>query len=221
MYREEISSQSEKGKLVMSEIERIWADFYDGVNRFIRNRVADEQIADDLTQDVFVKIHLHAKSLRDVAHIESWIYQIARRTVIDYYRRKQIQDDLPEDVVDLDAWDMGDEDLSYRLKMMIRGMIMGLPDIYRDALILTDFAGLTQQELADKLGLSLSGAKSRVQRGRSLLRELLLDCCHFELDQRGRVVDYQPRCVACAEANASLDGDSWRIAAKTDASEKP
>jgi hypothetical protein len=68
-----------------------------------------------------------------------------------------------------------------------------LPPRYRDALILTEWQGMSQDELAKKVGLSVSGAKSRVQRARSQLKQLLLDCCRFEIDRRGNVIDYTSR----------------------------
>jgi RNA polymerase sigma-70 factor, ECF subfamily len=72
-------------------------------------------------------------------------------------------------------------------------MIYSLPEPYRDALVLTEFDGLTQKELAERLGISLSGAKSRVQRGKEQLKRMLHDCCTFEFDRRGRVIDCEPR----------------------------
>jgi RNA polymerase sigma-70 factor (ECF subfamily) len=57
---------------------------------------------------------------------------------------------------------------------------------------------LSQQELARKAGIFLSGAKSRVQRAREKLRQLLLECCHFELDRQGRIIDYHKRCWRCS-----------------------
>jgi RNA polymerase sigma-70 factor (ECF subfamily) len=76
-------------------------------------------------------------------------------------------------------------------------MIAGLPEHYRQALLLTEYQGLTQEQLAERLGISLSGAKSRVQRAREKLRDMLLRCCHFEFDRRGRIVDYYQRCCCC------------------------
>jgi len=67
-----------------------------------------------------------------------------------------------------------------------------LPEPYRKALVLTELEGLTQQELADKVGISLSGAKSWVQRGRQQLKEMLTECCAFEFDRRGGVIDCTP-----------------------------
>jgi RNA polymerase sigma-70 factor, ECF subfamily len=81
-----------------------------------------------------------------------------------------------------------------------RRMIYSLPEPYREALVLTEFDGLSQQQLAERLGISLSGAKSRVQRGRQQLKEMLHECCTFEFDRRGKVIDCTPRTkTKCAE----------------------
>jgi len=84
-------------------------------------------------------------------------------------------------------------------------MVDSLPADYRQALLLTEYQGLTQRELAQKLGLSVSGAKSRVQRAREKLKAMLLDCCHFEFDRRGKVIDYQPNCACCANQEGCTD----------------
>jgi RNA polymerase sigma-70 factor (ECF subfamily) len=72
-------------------------------------------------------------------------------------------------------------------------MIERLSGEYRQAVILIDLEGLTQQEAAAQLGLSLSGMKSRVQRGRRQLKGMLEACCTIELDQRCGVADYDVR----------------------------
>jgi RNA polymerase sigma-70 factor, ECF subfamily len=72
-------------------------------------------------------------------------------------------------------------------------MIQLLPENYREAVILSELKGLTQKEVARLQGTSLSGAKSRVQRGRSLLKNMLAECCRLEFDHRGRLCDYEPK----------------------------
>ncbi len=72
-------------------------------------------------------------------------------------------------------------------------MLDSLPSHYAEALRLAEIEGLTQAEVARRLGLSLPGAKSRIQRGRKMLAETLLTCCHFELDQRGGVMAFERR----------------------------
>jgi RNA polymerase sigma-70 factor (ECF subfamily) len=72
-------------------------------------------------------------------------------------------------------------------------MIERLPGEYRQAVILVDLEGLAQQKAATQLGLSLSGMKSRVQRGRRQLKGMLEACCTIELDRRRGVIDYDVR----------------------------
>ncbi len=79
------------------------------------------------------------------------------------------------------------------LAQCLTPLIEQLPEHYRAALELSELQGLTQQETAGRLGISLSGAKSRVQRARAKLEELVHQCCRIELDHRGSVVDYEPR----------------------------
>jgi transcriptional regulator with XRE-family HTH domain len=97
-----------------------------------------------------------------------------------------------------------------RLRRVRRGSPSPLPWPYQQALLLTEYEGLTQKELAQRLGLSFSGAKSRVQRARDQLRELLLECCHFEFDRRGTIIAYYPNCERCA--TEACDADSHECA---------
>jgi len=66
--------------------------------------------------------------------------------------------------------------------------------------VIDPFTGrsLSREELSERLGISFSGAKSRVQRARAKIKQQLLDCCHFELDHAGRIIDYQPHCACCS-----------------------
>ena len=104
-----------------------------------------------------------------------------------------LHDDFAE-VLEVDG-----EDAASQLAVGLREMIGSLPRPYQEALMLVEIEGLSQKEVAEKLDLSYSGAKSRVQRGRRLLREALVNCCHIELDRRGRIIDYVPRDRLCQE----------------------
>jgi RNA polymerase sigma-70 factor, ECF subfamily len=180
----------------------IWETFHQALGRFIRSRVDDAATADDLLQDVYVKIHTHLCTLRDETNVQAWVYQVARNTVHDYYRRRRPV--LLDDEVLARIPDEGDEpeNIVEILASGVREMLNCLPDEYREALILTEYEGMTQKELAAHLGISLSGAKSRVQRARQKLRESYMACCHFQFDRLGKVIDYSPQCD-CACNNCS------------------
>jgi len=178
----------------MESIEQVWQEYHHKLLAFIRSRVGDVSIADDILQDVFIRIHSRIDTLKDTSKLQSWIYQIARNAVIDHYRARKSTEGLPESV-SLPETDPGDgppEDIDSCVQSMIRQ----LPDHYREAVMLSEIEGLTQKEVAERQGVSVSGAKTRVQRGRARMKEMLLDCCRFEFDRRGRVIDYErrPKC---------------------------
>lgn len=178
-------------------LEQIWHEFSGQLGRFIRARVADPATAEDILQDVFVKIQSRLDRLRDATKLQGWIYLIARNAIIDHYRTRRETVAVPESLV---AEPSPPSEEMEALKAAFRRMIDSLPEPYREALVLTEFEGLTQQELANRVGISLSGAKSRVQRGREQLKEMLAECCTFAFDRRGRVFDCTPHKKAdCAE----------------------
>jgi RNA polymerase sigma-70 factor (ECF subfamily) len=183
-------------------VESVWNQFSDRLHSFIRSRVPDEATAEDLLQEVFLRIHARMGTLRDMGKFESWIYQVTRNAIIDYYRTERPTDELPETLGSYE--DEHEDDLVDRLAADVREMADALPERYREAFMLTAYEGLSQKELAQRLGISYSGAKSRVQRARQMIRDMLMTCCHFEFDRRGMVIDYhQPHCCCCALAQHS------------------
>lgn len=185
---------------MMLTTENLWETFHGRLKQFILKRIPDEQNAEDILQDVFLKIHAHIGTLRDEDKLQSWMYQIARNAIADHYREQRFTVELPESLL-LAEEPLVDDDVVKELIPSIKAMVASLPDEYRQALILTEYEGLTQRELAERLGLSISGAKSRVQRARTKLKDMLLTCCHFEFDRRGKVIDYQPNCSCCTDNN--------------------
>ncbi len=176
-------------------IEEIWRTYHQGLHRFIQIRVGDAAVADDILQDVFIKIHSGIDGLKDSAKIKSWVYQITRNAIIDYYRSQKNHTQLPDDLSgpEIDHSEQAQQELGACLIPMIKA----LPDHYRDALMLSEIDEIPQKQVAEKLGISLSGAKSRVQRGRVMVKEMLSDCCSIERDHRGSLVDYEPRSSDC------------------------
>lgn len=180
--------------------EAVWLALHDRLLRFVRARVADPATAEDVLQDVFVKIHARIDTLDDGDRLEAWVWQIVRNAIVDHHRRWRPAAELPEQLAALDRVDDDDPgETARQLVPCVQAAIDGLPEPYREALLLTEYGGLTQQALAERAGISLSGAKSRVQRARDRLKGVLLACCHVELDRRGGIVDYRPRGADCDE----------------------
>ena len=178
--------------------EELWQGMHDGIRGFIAKRVSDQSHAEDVLQDVFVRVHRQLESVNDPHRIVSWIYQVTRNAIIDYYRRPGRRHEIPAGLAaDIDTFGGESQEESgdpgSELAGCLRPMIERLSQDYRDAVTLVEIQGLTQQAAAEQMGLSLSGMKSRVQRGRKQLKQMLDDCCRIELDRRRAVVGYEVR----------------------------
>ncbi len=181
------------GMAVNTPVEDLWRDLAGPLRGFLRARVRTEADADDLLQDVFVRIQRRLPELRDPARLQGWVYRIARNAVVDHYRTRKDHD--PLDLVP-EAEDPAGRDV-VDLTPTLRSFIAALPLVYREPLIRHEFQGEPLQEVAEALGLSLTAVKSRVRRARAKLREMLDQCCRFEFDRRGRVIGATPRAAAC------------------------
>jgi len=180
---------------VNTALETAWTDVASKLRGYIRTRVRDHAAAEDILQDVFLKAHTRIGQLQSPEKLEGWLFLIARNAVADHYRKAKPHEELPADLA-TEAQDHEFEN-ACQLRAAFRRMIAELPAPYGQALTLTEFEGLTQKQLAERLGISLSGAKSRVQRGRDKLKEALLDCCRFEFDRRGQIIDCAPKRDNC------------------------
>jgi RNA polymerase sigma-70 factor (ECF subfamily) len=181
-----------------------WGELRGPLAGFIARRVADPQDAEDVLQEVLLRIHRHSDELERADRVVAWVHRIARNAIVDHYRRRAARPELPAGAAgDLEPDDEGSlgepasEAPRRELAACLRPLIDRLSETQREALVLTEFEGLTQIEAARRLGISVSGAKSRVQRGRAQLRTLLLDCCHVELDRRGGITEYHARTGSC------------------------
>ena len=179
----------------------IWQQVHHGLRAFIAKRVADETDVDDILQEVFLHVHRGIEQLKDPQRVLAWVYQITRHAIVDHYRAPQRRRELPVGLAaDMDvtgiaptAFGAADEDSGEHrseLAGCLRPLIDQLGKDYREALMLVELEGLTQQAAAQRIGISLSGMKSRVQRGRQQLKRKLDDCCLIQLDQRRGVADY-------------------------------
>jgi RNA polymerase sigma-70 factor (ECF subfamily) len=205
------------GKAIMTtKTEELWQLLHDGLRAFVAKRVNDQGYVDDILQDVFVSVHRHIDTVNDPGRLVAWIYQVTRNAIIDFYRKpgrqREILAGLGADIEELRAAPTisdaisGDNtgELRAELAGCLRPMIERLSKDYRDAVILVELDGLTQEAAAKRMGISLPGMKSRVQRGRKQLRHLLNECCLIQLDRRRGVFDYEVRDVGCAPCSKPL-----------------
>lgn len=196
--------------------EQLWHDVHDRLTAFVAQRIDDPADVADLVQTVFLRVHQHAASIDDDDRLLPWLFQVTRNAIADHYRsparRREVGRISAEGAVEVGGQSVesqasldpavGTDDATAlaELSSCVRPMVEQLPDPYREALTLVEFQGLAQVEVATRLGISVSGMKSRVQRGRALLRDVLLACCEVSRSATGGVLDFVPRAGAgCAE----------------------
>ena len=166
-----------------------WSRVRSMLHGFIRKRIDSPDDAEDLLHDVIVRALAQRDSLQDDGKLHAWLFRIARNAIADYYRRRRPSGDSL--TAHLELRDEQEETAGTALAACMLPLLQEVDAEHRQALKLADIDGLSQAETAAILGLSLSGAKSRIQRGRRKLRDAFLQCCQIEQDVRGGIVDFQ------------------------------
>ena len=165
--------------------ELIWTKFGDKLLGFIKARVSNSENAEDILQDVFIKIHERSNQLKDESKLTSWVYQITRNTIIDFHRKKK----LPlSDHVEKEIKVEFESKTNPQFVRCLMPFVQELPEKYREALEKTIYGDMSQKEYAKELNLSYSAVKSRVQRARQMVKELFVSCCAIKTDSYGNVI---------------------------------
>jgi RNA polymerase sigma-70 factor (ECF subfamily) len=175
-------------------------EFAPRLRAFIRRRVRDDTTADDLTQETLLKVYRSRASLRDGTRLEAWLYQIARGTIIDHHRRQRPLEELPASL----TGESPDELAALRTRVVaaMQRFLEELPATYREPVRLAELEQLPLARIALRLDLSLTAVKSRVRRGRALLKKKLQACCRFEFDRLGRMIGMERRRQLCCDDGA-------------------
>lgn len=179
--------------------KQIWDSFSGRLSRFISLRVSNKTDAEDIFQEVFLKIHANLNDLEDDYKLPAWIFAITRNTITDYYRKNSINKETElSDSLNLHDFEKGDD--FKQVKYCLNSFRNLLPEKYRKVIELSDFEGIKQKEIAKRLGISLPAVKSRVRRGRKMIKENFTLCCKFEFDNKGKFIRgdlTNPGCTLC------------------------
>lgn len=169
-------------------IRDLWIDLNHELYRFVLARVKNPVLAQDLVQDVFVKAQTNMHQLKRPEKLTSWVYQITRNTLIDHFRTAKNQ---AVDIEGLELPEKEGECFEYaQLSECIAGKIDQLKAPYQQAMVLTYLKGFSQKQLAEHFQSSYSGAKSRVQKARNILKEQVLNCPNVSADGMGKIYDF-------------------------------
>jgi RNA polymerase sigma-70 factor (ECF subfamily) len=172
---------------------RSWEALATRLRPFIARRVAASADADDVLQEVLIRVHRGLPELRDDDRVGPWMFRIARNAIVDHLRSRSSRLAREDAATDETASATEDDDAAQALVRALSFFVAELPSPYREAITLTELEGRTQREAAEMLGIGLSAMKSRVQRGREKLRAMLDACCEIALDARGHVIACAPR----------------------------
>ena len=156
---------------------------------FVQKRVMDKEEADDILQQLYLKLYKNCEQLQEVHNLKAWLYQITRNTVYDFFRESSRRQSLDADA-ELPAEELPNQ-ARHEVEALVEPLINLLPPEYAEPLRLSELEGISQKEVAERLGISYSGAKSRIQRGREKLKQLFLECCHLEYSHGGQVISAQ------------------------------
>ena len=185
------------------EFEQLWGEYCDQLRHFLLSRVNNPADVEDLLQEILIKTYRHLNTVKEPEKFPAWLFQVARNLLIDYYRKVQTQasrQELAARAILTDSKQEPYEQVWQELTHCIRPFLNQLPEKYRAAIEAVDLAGASQKELAMQLGLSHSAVKSRVQRGRKLLKTMFQECCRYQLDARGNLIDFEANgshCQSC------------------------
>ncbi len=172
-----------------TDIGEVWNDMNDRLTNFVIGKVKDPELTKDIVQDVFLKAFTKFDTLKNKEKLVSWIYQITRNEIISHFRKLKF--DTPTD--NIVSEESSNDSLTSELTHCISPFIDSLPEKYKQAVIMADIENVPQKEIAKRLNISYSGAKSRVQRGRELLKSSYDQCCAISTDVYGDVIDYKTK----------------------------
>ena len=182
--------QSEPRPAGADALAGAYTEFRAGLLAFLGSKLGDRATAEDLLQEVFVKALDALDRGARPANLPAWLRTIAANALTDHYRRSRPTADLPPDLAESEpARSRAEREMAECLMPFIDG----LPEIYREVMRPTVIEGRTTSALARELGLSPSAIKSRLSRGRAMLRSAILDCCHVEAVASGETLEYRRR----------------------------
>jgi RNA polymerase sigma-70 factor, ECF subfamily len=154
---------------------------------YIKKRITNQLDAEDLTQEVFYR--LSKSNNENVKNIKSWVYAIAKNSIIDYYRKKkQVTNEI--DNIEFQE-ELSEKDAINELSDCITPFLNQLPEDYRDIMKLSELDDVSQKEIAERLNINYVTVRSKIQRGRLKLKDLISNCCTVVQGGKGGIVDYK------------------------------
>ncbi|MEM6344622.1 MAG: sigma-70 family RNA polymerase sigma factor [Bacteroidota bacterium] len=171
------------------ETHDIWKAYNEELYFFLLKRVKDHNVAKDVFQNTFLKIHKNIAALKQKEKVKAWIFQIARNEVNNFYKSESAHLEKPEA-------DQAIFEEEYQFICCFDKLINELPEIYREVIELIYIKGKKQKEVAEELGISLENTKARVLRAKNILKSRFEECCKYERNKKGKLIG-ESNCSVC------------------------
>jgi len=166
-----------------------WRAHHRELKAYLAHRLADPASADDLLQDVFLRTLRQGEAFCRIENQRAWLFEVARNAVTDYLRLAKPQVPLPDDLIH----EVADAEPVDALAGCMERVLRELCEADADVIKHCDLGGMKLQAYADSRGLTLPGVKSRIQRARRRMRDLIVRNCQVRFDDGGRVCCHVPR----------------------------
>lgn len=175
-------------------IETVWSEYQSGLKGFLFKHLSSPDDVDDVLQEVLIKTFTHLKTVKDTKKIKPWLFQVANRSITDFYRKRGKGADLKAE----ELWyEQEDNEIFSELSQCLLPFINALSNEQRDLLTEVEINGVSQKEYAQKNNIKYSTLKSQVQKSRQNLYALYSDCCDLSLDHQGNLIDFQKKAKNC------------------------
>ncbi|SES82646.1 RNA polymerase sigma factor SigZ [Thalassotalea agarivorans] len=179
------------------QLEQIWSTYRGTLKNFLHAKVSDPDEVEDLLQDVLIKVHTNLDKIKDDSSVKSWLFTTTNHAIIDFYRSNARKRQLTQE----DTWyeEEAEEDIKQQMAPCVLSFIDGLDADDAALLRMVEIENKPQKALAESMNISYSTLKSRVQSARRKLKGLFDQCCSFELDSQGNLMDATRKNNACSK----------------------
>jgi RNA polymerase sigma-70 factor (ECF subfamily) len=168
---------------------RAWATQEPGLRGWLLHQTQDRALAEDLLQDVFLKALRQGERFCSIENARAWLFEVSRNTLADHWRRRRDSVELPDDL----SLELAEPPPVDSLSACLPRVLSELSPADREAIRCCDLESMSQADYAKQLGISLPGAKSRIQRARQRLKAQLASACQVQFDADGKVCCFVPR----------------------------
>lgn len=180
--------------------DSLWDEFNDKLLNYIKSKVSNQHDAEDILQNVFIKIYKNVENVENSEALKSWIYRITKNTVIDFYKKKKDVSVEPETLHFIEDETEEADNMNEEVAGCLSGILFELPGKYQEVFDMYEKQSMKHKEIAEALDITVSASKVRLKRAKEMFKDKLLKCCDFEVDAYGNVLDYKPK-SDCADCN--------------------